>query len=195
MKEKTASRGTANSSGRDQSKALIEWLAWGLQLVVGFLVGCGIGYQAARLLLRSDLDHRLLMAGGLGLVCGAFTSFYGNRAWMAPSVFAAPEPAVPRRPRAFSLLIGCVGLAVTLLTAVHGLITGTRFGHGPPSTGFNVFPLIASVLPGFLVVHALRTGTGLWIFGIVNREETPLLFWAYVVINISAFLGLLSFML
>src|SRR5580765_481867 len=110
MNERTGSNG-ARGPGREQSKPLIEWLAWSLQLGVGFLVGCAIGYQAARLLLRSDFNHRLLVAAGLGLVCVAFTSFYGNRAWMAPSAFVAHEPAAPRRARACSVLIGFAGLA------------------------------------------------------------------------------------
>lgn len=194
MNKGIPSQGTASSFERDQPKPLIDWLAWALQLVVGFLVGCGIGYQAARLLVRSDLIHSLLITAGLGFVCGAFTSYYGNRAWMARSIFVAAETPAPRRARACSVLIGTAGIALTLLTTVHHAITASRSGHGGSFTGFDAFPLVAALLPAFLAVHALRTGTGFWRFGILNREETPLFFWAYIVINVSAFLGLLSLM-
>jgi hypothetical protein len=65
----------------------VGWLAWSLQLAVGFLAGCGVGYEAARLLFLASLNDMLLVAAGGGLICGAFTSFYGNRVWMAASIF------------------------------------------------------------------------------------------------------------
>src|SRR3954454_10746080 len=99
---------------RELAELRVQWLAWALQLFVGFLAGCGVGYELARLLFRSSLDERLLIAGGAGVICGAFSSFYGNRAWMARSPFLAPEPSPPRRARAWSMVTGGAGGLVLL---------------------------------------------------------------------------------
>jgi hypothetical protein len=173
---------------------LVEWLAWALQLAAGFVVGCAVGYQAARLLFRADLETLLVLAAGAGLVCGAFTSYYGDRAWMARSIFLAPESLPPLKARACSLIVGCIGFAVALLAAAHH-VTSALNSSSRPSAGFDVLLVLAALLPGLLVLHALRTGTGFWRFGILDREETPLLFWVYVVLNVCAFLGILLMML
>jgi hypothetical protein len=172
--------------------SLVEWLAWCLQFVVGLLVGCGVGYQVWSLLFRASLNEMLLFAAGGGVLCGAFASFYGNRVWMAGSIFLAAEPAPPRIARACSLILGGAGVVVVFLTLVHHMIKVVTRDRNSPSGAFDVFLLIAALLPGFLLVRALRTGTGLWRFGIIDREETPLIFWVYVLLNGVATLSILS---
>jgi hypothetical protein len=195
MNQNRTSQNDRRASVPEPVSRQVEWLAWSLQLAVGFLAGCGVGYQAARLLFLASLDEMLLVATGGGLICGAFTSFYGNRAWMARSIYLAPEPTPHRKGRACSLVVGGVGAAVVMLTLIHHMIIAGRRDHDSPSAGFDAFLLLAALLPGFLVVHALRTGTGVWRFGIIEREETPLIFWVYVLLNSVAALSLLSMML
>jgi len=144
------------------------------------------------MLFRGSLHELLLVAAGCGLACGAFTSFYGNRAWMAGSIFLAPEALPPRAARACSLLVGGVGAALVLLILLHHTIAVATRSHSPGYAGFGVFVMSAAVLPGFLLVHALRTGAGLWRFGIIERKETPLIFWVYVLLNGVAALSILS---
>ncbi len=175
---------------RELAELRVQWLAWALQLFVGFLAGCGVGYQLARLLFRSSLDEKLLIAGGAGLICGAFTSFYGNSAWMARSIFLAPEPAAPTRARAWSMVTGGAGGLLVLLTVAYHAITLFSRGDSSHFRGIDVFFFLIALLPALLAVYALRAGKGFWRFGIVDREETPLLFWIYVVLNGAAALGL-----
>jgi len=176
---------------RDLVDRRVGWLAWWLQLGVGFLAGSGVAYEVGHLLFGGSLTDRfLLMPAGGGLVCGALTSFYGNRAWMAPSVFSAGEPAPPRKARAASFLIGAFGIALVVLVLIRHLAAVARSDH-KSSIGFDAFLLLVAFVPGFLLVHTLRTGTGFWRFGIVDREETPLMFRVYACLNVAASISLL----
>jgi hypothetical protein len=47
----------------------------------------------------------------------------------------------------------------------------------------DVVLLLLAAVPGWLLVRALRTGTGYWRFGAIDRDETPLYFWIYVFVN------------
>lgn len=160
--------------------------------MAGLLVGWGVGYETWRLLFRASLNEMLLFTAGAGLLCGAFTSFYGNRAWMAGSIFSTAEPAPPRKARACSLIVGGAGALVLFLSLVHHMIVVATRERNSSSAGLDVFLLVAALLPGFLLVRALRTGTGLWRCGIINRQETPLIFWVYVFLNAVATLSILS---
>ncbi len=183
MSQNQAPHDVRKSVRPDPTSSQVDWLAWLLQLIVGFLVGFGIGYEAWRMLFLRGVNEMLLIEAGGGLICGAFTSFYGNRAWMPRSIFTAPEPAPPRKAQASSLVIGGVGVAVVMLTLVRHMIAVTTRERGPTSAGFDGLLVIAAILSGFLVVHALRRGTGIWLFGIIDREEMPLIFWIYVLLN------------
>lgn len=183
---------------REQIKRRVDWLAWSLQLAIGLVVGSGVGFIIARLLLRSyltEFPHMLFIIVGVALCCGAFTSFNGNRAWMATSIFAAQEPPPTRKARACSIIIGSVGVAVVLLALTLHVIHAGWPTHKSSSLGFDSLLLLLGCFPGFLLIHALRTGTGLWRFGIIQREETPLNFWIYVLLNAVALLVILSAML
>ena len=194
MKRDGTSNGKRLNALQPTSRS-IEWLAWSLQLAVGFLAGWGVGYKAAQLLFLANLNDMLLVAAGGGLICGAFTSFYGNRAWMATSIFLAPESTPPRKARASSIVVGGIGVAVVLLTLIDHVVAAGRRDQYSSSAYFDAFLLLVALVPGFLLFHALRTGTGFWWFGIIEREETPLMFWVYVVLNGAGVLSVLSMML
>jgi hypothetical protein len=109
---------------------------------------------------------------------------------MAPSIFSVPEPVPPRNARASSILIGCVGMTVVVLTLIHHASTAGWLAHKTSSPGFSVFVLVVGVFPAWSLIHALRTGTAFCRFGIIDREETPLFFWVYVLLNVTALLCL-----
>lgn len=163
-----------------------DWLAWSLQLILGLLVGSGVGFSVARLLFRSgftSFDQMFVVAAGVALCCGAFASFYGDRAWMSHSIFDSPEPRQPKRAPVCSVVIGSVGAALVLGAVALHLITRERPVEASPAHGFSILPLVLAAIPGFLLIHALRTGTGVWSFGELDRYETPLFFWVYVFVN------------
>jgi len=198
MNRDPASHPRSEAADREQTKRCVDWLAWSLQLLLGFLVGCGVGYVVARLLFRSSFigfDQMLLIIAGVALCCGAFTSFYGNRAWMAPSIFVGPESPPPRKARTCSIIIGSIGVAVVLIPLTLHVISAGWPTHAPSARGFDVFLLLMGAFPGFLIIHALRKGTGFWRFGIIDREEKPLFFWIYVLLNAVAVLCILAAML
>jgi hypothetical protein len=77
----------------------------------------------------------------------------------------------------------------TVLAAIflHVSATGTKAGD-PSLFGFRLLLFLPGILlVVFLFARALRTGTAYWIYGTIERDDTPFLFWFYVVS-----LGLLS---
>ena len=174
-----------------------DWLAWSLQLGAGLLVGGGGGLFLAGRLARFHLisrDQMFWVIAGVALCCGAFTSFHGDRAWMPPSPFAPPEPVRTQKSRATSLVIGMAGAALVLLPVILSALAPASPARRSSASGFNFFLLLAAALPGFLIVHASRTGSGIGRLGTVDRDETPLAFWFYVLVNASALLCILSAM-
>ncbi len=150
--------------------------------------GCGVGFMVLYRLDFIWFDRMLFVIPGAGLVCGAFTSFHGQRAWMMPSIFAPLEPAPHPKLRQRSAILGALGITLIVLPVVHHVAT-VGWPEGRSSSqdwGFSIFLLLFAAVPGFLAVQALRTGTGLWRFEIIHRDETPLLFWTYVFLNASA---------
>lgn len=168
---------------QQQNKPRTDWLAWSLQLALGFVVGFGASFPVARLLFRSgfiSFDQMFLVMVGGALCCGAFASYYGNRAWMRPSVFDAPEPPRTEPARKWSVITGSLGGLLVLVPIGMHLITVGWPSDGSASGGFSFFTLLLVAIPGFLLIHALRTGTSFWRFGTIDREDTPLFFWLYV---------------
>jgi hypothetical protein len=178
----------------EQPKPQTDWLAWSLQLALGLFVGACVGFSVARLLIRFGLtsfDQMLPVTAGVAFCSGAFCSFHGDRAWMPRSIFAGAEPPRTEKARSCSITIGSFGAALVLLPVALHLMTADRSGDASSSGGFGIFRLALASIPGFLVIHALRTGTGIWRFGILDREETPLFFWIYVFVNAAAVMCLL----
>jgi hypothetical protein len=178
-----------------------------------------MGFVIARLLFDFDFsgfDQMLFLIAGFSLYCGAFTSYYGNLAWMMPSFFAPKERPQARNPRTCSVIIGTIGAALIILPITLHLVHYGWPGHRTSSmdantfvlhdgrlqplprssrstpTGLIIFDLFLAALPGFLLVRALRTGTGYWWCGAVDRDDTPLYFWFYVILNGLAVVCILS---
>jgi hypothetical protein len=167
-----------------QDKAQTDWLAWSLQLVFGFVVGFGASFPMARILFRVGLiraDQMFLAMFGGACCCGAFASYYGNRAWMRTSLFDAPEPPRTELSKKWSFIIGGFGVLLTLLPVVSHLYFSNCPETRTHSGEFRMFKLLLAAIPGGLLFHALRTGSGFWRFGELDRHETPLFFWIYVV--------------
>lgn len=159
-------------------------------------MGFGASFSIARLLFRfgfiSFAQMFLVMAGG-GFCCGAFASYYGDRAWMRPSIFDSGVPPRTEAARKWSRILGCLGgILVFVPIGVH-IMTSDLRSAGSSSGGFRIITLLLAAVPGLLLFHALRTGTGYWRFGTFDREETPLFFWIYVsVMAIGVFCLLFS---
>lgn len=177
-----------------QGKPQTNWLAWSLQLALGLLVGSAIGVFVALRLCRFGLasfDQILFVIAGVALCCGAVASFHGNRTWMAPSAFDCPEPPRTAEARTWSILIGYLGAALVIVPVVLHLLTPEPSRNQPSSDGFGIFRIVLAAVPGTFVIHALRTGTGFWKLGDLDREERPLFFWAYVLVNVIGVVCLL----
>ena len=178
----TSSRDKAGANP-EQEKPRTDWLAWSLQLGFGFVVGFGASFPIARILYRSGFirfDQMLLAMVGGAFCCGAFASYYGDRAWMRPSIFDSPGPRRTEQARKWSILTGSFGGSLIFVPiGVHLITVGWPSG-GLSLREFGFFRLLLAAVPGFLLVHALRTGTAFWQWGTLDREETPLFFWIYV---------------
>lgn len=182
-------------AGRKQPESNPDWIAWTMQLVFGAVVGFGIGFVIARLLWRSGFigaDQILAVIGGIGMCCGAFTSLHGDRAWLMPSIFSVAEPRPARQARLCSMIIGMVGVACVIVPVLTHVFTVGWPTRGSGSVEIRIFALLIASVPGFLLVYALRTGSGVWALGFIDREQTPLLYWAFVLINAVAVLCILS---
>jgi hypothetical protein len=178
-----------------QTKPGTDWLAWSLQFVFGFFIGAGVGFIMARRLVGFrfiGFGQMLYVMGGAALCCGACTSFLGNRALMMPSLYGPTEPTPSRRARTCSFAVGIAGASLVFLSILAHIIDAGWPIRKSTSLEFGVFLLLLAALPGFLLVHALRTGTGFWRFGGVDRAETPLFFWIYVFLNALALFCMLS---
>ena len=176
---------TNTTANQKQDKPRTDWLAWSLQMALGFLVGFGASFPIARILFRSgfiSFDQMFLAMVGGALCCGAFASYYGDRAWMRPSIFEVSGAPRTEQARKWSIITSLLGGSLIFVPiGMHLIATGWPSSR-PSSGGFRFFTLLLAAVPGFLLFHALRTGTGFWKFGILDREETPLFFWIYVAV-------------
>ena len=181
---RTAHQADAGSNQKPE-KPRTDWLAWSLQLAFGSVIGFGAAFSIARLLFRSGFISAnqmvFIMLGGASC-CGAFASYYGDRAWMRSSVFDSPEPLRSELARKWSMRIaGFGGLLIILPIGLH-LMTNGLPASRPGSGELIWFKLSVAAIPGGLLFHALRTGTGFWRWGILDRGETSLFYWIYVVV-------------
>src|SRR5204863_9578754 len=101
-------------------------------------------------------------------------------------------PSPSRRTLTCSFAVGFVGAGLIFLTVLAHILDAGWPTRGSSSIEFGIFLLVVAALPGFLLVHALRTGTGFWQWGRIDREDTPLIFWIYVCLNALAVFCLLS---
>jgi hypothetical protein len=162
-----------------------------MHLALGLVVGAGFGFGLVRTLLDSTslgLNQIGLMILGLALCGGAFASFYGDRAWTARSIFDRPEQPPTSEAQKASRIIGFAGLLVLLVPLTMSLLLEEPEHRHAHSAGSLAFRLVISAFPGFLVFHALRTGTFILSPNVRDRDETPIFFWGYVTVNAIGFL-------
>jgi hypothetical protein len=95
-----------------------DWIAWGLQLVVGLVAG---GVTALCILSQfrdfRTLDGTLPLISGVALTGGALASFYGDSYWIGDSYHVIPpdEPQHSRLSRLASGVVGFIGVALVAL--------------------------------------------------------------------------------
>ena len=165
-----------------------------MQFVFGVVIGGVLGVIIAPRLFRfglSGFDQMLFVAPGVALCFGAYASYYGRRAWMMSWTFALEEPLPNPNARSYSVFVGSIGAALVLIPVFLHIFVGHSSRHVPVSIGLGVFLLLLAAVPGFLVFQALRTGTGYSRLGFIDRDEAPVLFWGYVILNSVLVVGLL----
>lgn len=74
---------------------------------------------------------------------------------------------------------------------LFGLLSDGTGDEEHSSSGPDAFRLVMATLPSFLLFYAWRNGTGFWQFGFVDRDQTPLLYWIYMAVNIVALICIL----
>ena len=172
-----------------------DWVAWSLQFIVGALVGLGVGFYIALKLVRFGFitfDQLLLVVPGVAMCCGAFASYYGDRAWMGNSPFTPPDPTPTEKARNVSVAIGAAGACFAIIPAVFHIITEGLPAHHSTSIGFTIFLSIPAILVAALLVRMLRTGAGFWSSGASGRYDAPLFYWTQVAICVVLLICILS---
>ena len=128
---------------------------------------------------------------GVSLFCGAFTSYRGDRAWFSSSVFAPNAPPQSRASHACSWIIGSLGIGTVCLAVYRHLQTSVSRSSSHSISLLDIPVLLLLALLIGLVVHALRTGTALGAYGIINRDEAPTWFWLSVALTIVSVICIL----
>jgi hypothetical protein len=167
-----------------------DWFPWVVHFVLGGIVGAGVGLFMVRQFVRHDfLDSRQLVQVviGMALCCGSFVSYHGDRAWMPPSIFDRPQSPLPRAAGMLSIIIGIGGIVLASISVAAHVLTPSSSdpsaSHAHVRHGFGLIQLLIAAIPGFLLFHALRTGTAIEQFGNVDRNDSPFAFWIYVLVN------------
>ena len=106
-----------------------DWLAWGLQLIVGFVAGVLLGFvvihpgrHSGRWVVNAAVVPHFIT--GAGLLVAAIASRYGDRLWMDYRVIPPDEPGQSRASVAMSVAIGLSGaglIAFALLRHFRGV--------------------------------------------------------------------------
>ncbi|WP_395743014.1 hypothetical protein [Prosthecobacter sp.] len=159
-----------------------SWFSWSLHLLLGltlgFFLGC-IVWNSLRRNRLADEGQFLHIVCGVSLLAGAFTSYWGDRAWFAPTVFAPDPPPQSRASHAWSIIIGAAGLG-TLGLALYrhhqALPWSDRF-HPRAQADVALISLLAMHLG--LLVHVLKTGG---FMGRVWRDDFPAAYWFLVAV-------------
>ncbi len=164
-----------------------DWLAWFVPLLFGMTIGALAGCWLFTEMFRFhsvDLGQMALVIGGGSLCGGGFSLCRGKSGWMAPSPFMPAEPAPGRFRRKCGMLLGVIGVQLVFLAIGLFHMSGTdSFLHSSSMDwGFKLFFLPFWVILVWLTIKSLRTGRVSWRSRNVDREETPLLFWLYMVL-------------
>lgn len=164
-----------------------DWIAWGLHLIFGVIVGFAVGWWLASRLSRAGLfaDGGLVSAVvGISFIVAAFASHHGDRLWMKASVYSVVEPPRSKASLCVSWIIGIIG-AIMVAASLQA-------PENSSSSVLRWLPFPFLVIIGWLIVHAIREGTVLFIHGFVHQHEHPFVFWLLVAAYGVSFLGLLA---
>jgi hypothetical protein len=156
-----------------------DWLSWFLHLFLGLPIGAVAGFliegQATGRSWGGEKQSLYSIIGG-ALVCGAITSYRGQRAWFHPLSLPPNDPSHSTASRVCSFIIGSAGLGV-FFWPVAQRINLSSFSFNPE---FDLPLLIVLALLIGGLVFLLRRGHS-------YREEQPLWFWIHVaMISLSA---------
>jgi len=126
---------------------------------------------------------------GTALLGGCMASLLGNRLWYQPSMWMDEEPRPSRSERVISQLIGIVGAEFILDALLFGVswfpASSSPSGRLVPKP-LVLIPLGLGAVFFWLVIGSLREGTLIGGGGKVNREESPMEFWAFIILGIGA---------
>jgi len=189
-RSQTSPRGNG-AANQKLDKPRTDWLAWSLQMALGFVVGFGASFRIARLLWSTcfiSFDQMFVTMAGVGICCGAFASYYGDQAWLGSWVFDPPGPVRTEQAQKWSIFTGIFGGFLVLAPIGIHLATGTGRSTGS-SWELRIFTLVLAAIAGLVIFHGLRNGTGFWRNATPVREEAPLCFWlclAFMAIGLLA---------
>lgn len=99
-------------------KSKADWLAWTLQLILGFIGGFILSFFLSLSKRRGSwLSEDCIMpfAFGVALLASAFTSHFGDRIWLGDDSYRMIPPEEPRQSSfstTFSIVIGIAGVGL-----------------------------------------------------------------------------------
>lgn len=171
-------RNHLSPGGNEAHKILSnDWFTWSLQMSLGLFVGLMLGLRIGKDLMISgfiSVDQLFVVIAGGAICSGAFASYYGDHAWMQPSLFDMPIPSRAKGTRTASILVGSLGGALVFVPiGIHLFTVGWPLSK---PTAFRVL----IVIPAYMLFHAIRTGEAIFGYRLLNRYERPLFFWIYV---------------
>ena len=155
-------------------------------MIFGVIVGFAVGWLLASRLSRAGLfaDGGLVSAVvGISFIVAAFASHHGDRLWMKVSIYSVVEPPRSKASLCVSWIIGIIGAIL--------VVTSLQLSESPPSSPAHCLAIPFLAIIGWLIIHAIREGTVLFIQGFVHQHEHPFLFWVLVAAYGASFLGLL----
>ena len=160
-----------------------DWTAWSLHflagVVAGGIAGMFLGFRMIRYAFIGGTELLLAIAG-IAIFGGAIASYRGEDTWTMRSALDPQRPQQGRRCRAWSKALGGGSAALVAGAVIWHLWTaGWAGGHFSWSIG-EVILLLLGVFVAYLVVRALRTGSGWWIFGPPDRDDASFSFWLWV---------------
>jgi hypothetical protein len=103
--------------------AKADWLGWVLQFIVGFVLGCLLGFiviskgrYSTGYWVNSEVVLYFIL--GAGLLGGSLASHYGDRLWMDVRVFPLYENSQSRFSILLSVLIGLIGVGLMVFAVL-----------------------------------------------------------------------------
>jgi len=105
----------------EQVKSQMDWAAWLLQTLVGFLIGSALGFSLATgknfamWAMDAEIEMAICFIAGIGLVMGTIATQFCDRAWLRVlSSYPPDEIEHNVASRIMSLVLGVVGVGLTI---------------------------------------------------------------------------------